>query len=174
MKIVMDLYKKTEGVLYNYNKIKREIKNLIIEIDSIKNSFKGCSSIEYTEKAGATHKVGSVVEDEVLEKERLIHRITSELASKQNLIQKIDNVIEDLEDDKKFILEHKYLCTNKKMTWQQIGIMLNIDASNCCKMRRELINEIADCIWISEKYQIDTKNDQDFTQNNQTITKNVV
>lgn len=182
MKIITDLYKKTEGVLYNYNKIKREIKNLLIEIEAVKNSYNGCSSMVYTEPTSETYKVGSSIESEVIEKENLISRLSYELFEKQMLIKKIDNVIEDLDENKKFILENKYLCTDtKKMTWQQIGIMINTDASNCCKMRRELINEISDCIWISEKYQVYTKNDQrftrndhDFTKTHQTITKNVV
>ncbi|MEG0371237.1 MAG: siderophore-interacting protein [Clostridium sp.] len=188
MKIVTDLYKKTEWVLYNYNKLKKEIKNLIIEIEEVTYSYKECASVGYSERTGETNKISRPVEEEVTEKDRLLNNLNKELRSKQSLIKKVDNFIldDDLDNVKKDILEHRYLCdSSKRLTWQSIGYRLSIDSSNCCKIRKELINEIAEVIWVSEKYQEYTKfvprtyqdytqNDQRFTQNDQTFTKNIV
>lgn len=199
MKIGTELYKKTEWVLYNYNKLKKEIKNLIIDIEEVTYSYKECSAVAYSDASGAANKISRPVEQEVIEKDNLINNLNKELRSKQNLIKKVDNYIldESLDSVKKAILEYRYLCDNsKRLTWKAIGLRLNIDSSNCCKIRKDLIEEIAEVIWVSEKYQdstlnlpqtyhvsttnvpqsyhVHTQNDQRFTKNDHTFTKNIV
>ncbi|HCU2754874.1 TPA: RNA polymerase subunit sigma, partial [Clostridioides difficile] len=63
-----NLFSSAEGKLYNYKKIKAEIEKIDIDIQMIKNGYRGCSGVEIKEKTGKTYDIKSAVEIEVEEK----------------------------------------------------------------------------------------------------------
>jgi len=103
----MNLYKKTENMLYNYKGIKAEIKNILLEIDDIKNNYRGMGAIEYSDMPTA-HNNKSTVEMEIEQKESRIEYLKTLLNTKENLIEKIDNALETLTPDEYKIIELRY------------------------------------------------------------------
>lgn len=65
-----ELFRKTENLLRNYNRLETEIKLIEGEIEDIKEYYTGCVVIGYSEKSGPTNKINSMVEDEVIRKEK--------------------------------------------------------------------------------------------------------
>ncbi|MCT8978295.1 RinA family protein [Clostridium sp. CX1] len=144
-----DLYKKTDGVLFNYKTIKAEINNLELEIEELKEETDGVKGITYEERTGSTNEFNSSVENEVLKKDKLITKLIREKASKQRLIEKIDNALNTLEDEERQII--KLRCFDK-MGWSKVGALTNRDGDYCGRIKRKAINKISELIFISKKY----------------------
>ena len=61
------LYKRVEGKLFSYNKIKDDIEIIDLEIAKVNNDYVGCSGINYdSEKTGKTYNISNTVEQEVI------------------------------------------------------------------------------------------------------------
>ncbi len=65
-----NLYKKTDGVLFNYKSIKAEIFNLEIEIEELQEEYDGVKGMTYEEKTGSTNAFNSSTENEIMKKKR--------------------------------------------------------------------------------------------------------
>ncbi|WP_243289299.1 hypothetical protein [Clostridium perfringens] len=65
-----EIFIKIENLLRNYNRLEAEIKLIEGEIENIKEYYTGCVVIGYSEKSGPTNKINSMVEDEVIRKEK--------------------------------------------------------------------------------------------------------
>ncbi|WML35362.1 siderophore-interacting protein [Clostridium sp. OS1-26] len=144
-----DLYKKTDGVLFNYKTIKAEISNIELDIEELKEQIDGVSGITYEERTGSTNKFNSTVENEILKKEKEINRLLKEKRSKERLINKIDNAINALEEDEKEII--KLRCFEKK-SWAIVGMIIKIDGDYCGRIKRKAINKLSELIWTRKKY----------------------
>ncbi|MEN8433943.1 hypothetical protein NX821_001114 [Clostridium septicum] len=68
----MSLYKKTEAMLYNFNKTKAEIRNIELDLELLKSQYEGVGAIVYEERTGSTNKFNSSVENEVVIREKRI------------------------------------------------------------------------------------------------------
>lgn len=144
-----NLYKKTDGVLFNYKTIKVEISNLQTEIEEIESDYQGVSGISYSEKTGVTNKFNSSVENELLNKRKLIDKLSKEMESKKRLISKIDNALSTLEGTERRIIELRCF---EGYSWAKVGMILKMDGDYCGRIKRTAINQIAPLIWIKEKY----------------------
>lgn len=144
-----NLYKKTDGVLFNYRIIKAEINNLELEIEEIKSEIDGVKSIGYEERTGSTNAFNSSVENEVLKKEKLMHKLLKEKASKQRLINKVDNALNILDEEEREII--KLRCFDK-MGWNKVGILTNRDGDYCGRIKRKAVNKLSELVWIGKKY----------------------
>lgn len=144
-----NLYKKTDGVLFNYKTIKAEIFNLDLEIEELKEEYVGVSGISYEERTGKTNAFNSATENEVMKKEKEITRLLKEKKSKERLISKIDNALETLEEEEKEII--KLRCIERK-SWKIVGMITNRDGDYCGKIKRATVNKLSELIWIRKKY----------------------
>lgn len=144
-----NLYKKTDGVLFNYRTIKAEIDNLELEIEEIKSEIDGVKSIGYEEKTGTTNAFSSSVENEVLKKEKLINKLLKEKASKERLINKVDNALNVLDEEERKII--KLRCFDR-MNWNKVGVLTNRDGDYCGRIKRKAVNKLSELVWISKKY----------------------
>lgn len=142
-----ELFRKTEGMLYDYNNLVTRIELLKLDIADIKEEYKGCRSIDYKEKTGGTNKFNSSVENEVLEKERILNAYISDLNRKIRLKRRIDVAIESLKHEERKLIELRY--TNKRqLSWEQTAYILNFNEDYCRKeLRPEIIKKIADIIF---------------------------
>ena len=142
-----ELFRKTEGILYDYNNLVTRIELLKLDIADIKEEYKGCGSIDYKEKTGATNKFNSSVENEVIGREKELITYYKELNKKVSLKRKIDAAIENLKDEEKKLVELRY--TNKRtLSWNQIAYVLKYSQEYCRKdLREKIIKKIADTIF---------------------------
>lgn len=138
------LYRKTEAILYNYNKTKAQIKNIDLEIESVKNEFEGAGSICYEERTQATNSFNSKVENEVMNRDNNISRLERYKRQKEIEIAKIDNAIESLTDREKTIIEMRYL---KKYNNRMIAAQLDVTEEHLCIIKRNAVNQILDSIF---------------------------
>ncbi len=142
-----ELFRKTEGLLYDYNNLVTQIELLKMDIEDMKREYAGCGAIEYKEKTGGTNKFNSSVENEVLEKERILKAYSSDLSRKIRLKRRIDAAIENLKHEERKLIELRY--TNKrKLSWEQTAYILNFNEDYCRKeLRPEIIKKMADMIF---------------------------
>lgn len=144
-----DLYKKTDGVLFNYKTIKAEINNLDIEIEELQAECDGVKAITYEEKSSPTNAFSSSVENEILKKEKEISKLLREKKSKERLIRKIDNALETLEENEREVVRLRCI---ERLGWNKVSIRIDRDGDYCGKIKREAINKLSELIWIRKKY----------------------
>lgn len=144
-----DLYKKTDGVLFNYKAIKAEIFNLDIEIEELQEEYDGVKGITYEERTGSTNAFNSATENEVMKKEKEISKLLKEKKSKERLISKIDNALDSLEDEEREII--KLRCIERK-SWNKVGMITNRDGDYCGKIKRAAVNKLSELVWIRKRY----------------------
>ena len=133
-------YSMVEGILYNYPKLKVEIDNLKLDLEEAQEvvGIRGTSS---NEKAGSsTNAFSSVVENEVLEREknleRKINRLTGLIQSKERQLKKIENVLGTLTEQELILIEMKYF---KRYSINRICELLDITTATFIKRRKKII-----------------------------------
>lgn len=144
-----NLYKKTDGVLFNYKSIKAEISNLELEIEELNAECDGVKAIGYEERSSPTNEFHSSVENEILKKEKIISKLLREKGSKERLISKIDNALNTLDDTEKEIIRLRCF---ERMNWGKVGMITKMDGDYCGRIKRKIVNEISELVWISKKY----------------------
>jgi len=138
------LYRKTEALLYNYNKNKAQIKNIELEIENIKNKYEGVGAVSFEERVQSTNEFHSRVENEILEKENQINKLMKYKRQKEIEIAKIDNAIEALTDREKSIIKMRYF---EKYNNRMIAAKLDLTEEWIAKIKKVAINQILDSIF---------------------------
>ncbi|SJO78136.1 transcriptional regulator [Clostridioides difficile] len=140
-----DTFKRAEGKLYGYNRIKAEINHLNLDIKKKENSYLGCKAIGYSEKTSQTCNSSNLVESEVLNKEKEIEAIKREVEEKEILIKKIDNAMSLLSEDEVELIECRYF-SNKNNSWRYVANKIGFSTARCKQMRIEIINKLKDLL----------------------------
>ena len=133
-------YSMVEGILYNYPKLKVEIDNLKLDLEEVQEVV-GIRGVSGNEKAGSsTYAFSSVVENEVLEREknleRKINRLTGLIQSKERQLKKIENVLGTLTEQELILIEMKYF---KRYSINRICELLDITTATFIKRRKKII-----------------------------------
>ncbi len=132
-------YKKTEWLLYNYKKLKAEVKNIEIEIENIENTYVGASAMDPTQESSKTNKINSMVENEVLDKEERIEYLEQLKTIKENQIKKVDNALEILTGRDRKIIELRYF---ERIPNYQVARRLSITEETCSTLKRNIVENI--------------------------------
>lgn len=143
--IIEENYKKTEAVLYDYKNLKAEIKNIDIEIEELKQNYRGCGSISYDEKSSPTYKFNSSIENEIVTREEQIKYLENIKNSKQRLIDKIDNALNTLDERSHKIIQLRYF---NKQSNKQLAINLNLTEQRVSEIKTEIVNSLMKLIFI--------------------------
>lgn len=136
-------YKKAEWLLYNYKKLKAEVKNIEIEIEDIKNTYIGANAIDPSQEPIKSNKITSMVENEVLDKERRIEYLESIKFSKENQIKKVDNALEILNEDDRKIIELRYF---ERIPNYKVAQRFNMTEEGCSARKRRIVENIKDIL----------------------------
>ena len=133
-------YSMVEGILYNYPKLKVEIDNLKLDLEEAQEvvGIRGTSS---NEKAGSsTNAFSSVVENEVLEREKnlekRINSLTSSIQSKERQLKKIENILGTLTEYEMRLIEMRYF---KRYSVGRICEVLELSEDGFNKRRKNII-----------------------------------
>ncbi|EOU1764242.1 DASH complex subunit SPC34 [Clostridium perfringens] len=142
------LFKKTENLLRNYNTLETEIKLIESEIKDIQESYTGCGAIGYSEKSGPTNKFSSMVEDEIIRKEKDLFYLKRDLEYKVKLKRRIDLAIQTLRTkEEKDLVKLKYI-NQPNVSWGNVAYILRYNKDYCRKeLRNKIIRQIADFIF---------------------------
>lgn len=143
-----DKFKIAEGKLYNYQKIKVEIKALELDIKEIENEYVGYKNVNFLNGVhNKTNKINNPIEMECIQKYNRISNLKKEIAKKNIQIQKIENSLELLDENEKKIVKYRYLTNNgKTYKWEYISSMVGFSVPQCKKMRVLIIDKIKDLI----------------------------
>lgn len=142
------LFKKTEAILYDYNNLALKIDLLKAEIKDIEETYQGCGAIGYEERTQATNKYNSSVENEVLEKEKMLKTLKIDLSNKMKLKRRIDTAVQGLKkDEERKLVELRYI-NKRPLSWNQIAYVLKYSQEYCRKdLRISAIKSIGDTIF---------------------------
>ncbi len=142
------LFKKTENLLGNYNTLETEIKLIEAEIKDIQESYTGCGAIGYNEKSGPTNKFSSMVEDEVIRKEKDLFYLKRDLDYKVRLKRRIDLAIQTLRTkEERDLIRLRYI-NQPKVSWGTVARHLKYNKDYCRKeLRPKVIKQIADFVF---------------------------
>ncbi|MDM0796811.1 DUF722 domain-containing protein [Clostridium perfringens] len=143
-----ELFKETENLLKNYNRLETEIKLIKAEIEDIKEAYTGCVAIGYSEKSGPTNKFSSMVEDEVIRKEKDLFYLKRDLEYKVKLKRRIDLAIQTLRTkEEKDLVKLKYI-NQPNVSWGNVAYILRYNKDYCRKeLRNKIIRQIADFVF---------------------------
>ncbi|MGG7077625.1 DUF722 domain-containing protein [Clostridium sardiniense] len=142
-----NIFKKIEGILYDYNNLASRIELLKLEIKDIEETYKGCGSIAYEERTQSTNKFNSSVENEILGKEKLLEANKIDLNNKITLKRRIDIAVQGLKDEERKLVELRYI-NKRPLSWNQISYVLKYSEEYCRKdLRKNSLNKIADIIF---------------------------
>ena len=133
-------YSMVEGILYNYPKLKVEIDNLKIDLEEAQEIV-GIRGAIGNEKAGSsTNAFSSVVENEVLEREknleRKINRLTGLIQSKERQLRKVENILSTLTEYEMQLIEMRYF---KRYSIGRICGVLELSEDGFNKRRKNII-----------------------------------
>ncbi|MFX0548208.1 sigma factor-like helix-turn-helix DNA-binding protein [Hathewaya histolytica] len=139
----MNQYKRTEDILHNYKTIKAEIKNILIEIEDIENSYRGVKGVSYDDMPKA-HNISSSVENEIEQKEKKIEYLSQLVIKKENQIKRIDNALETLTDSEYKIIKYRYF---DKISNRKLAEILDLTEQNTSIIKSKIINKISKLIF---------------------------
>ncbi|RXI55271.1 sigma-70 family RNA polymerase sigma factor [Clostridium tetani] len=140
----MNYYKKTESLLYNYRNIKAEIKNILLEIEDIENSYRGIGAMQYSDMPKA-HNTNSAIEQEIEQKEKRIEHLNRLISKKENIIKRVDNALELLTDYEHKLIELRYF---KNLTHFKVSEILEVDVSTIYRNKKEIINKLSSVMFV--------------------------
>lgn len=143
----MSLYKKTEAMLYNFNKTKSEIKNIELDLELLKSEFDGVGAIVYEERTGATNKFNSSVENEVIVRESRIKRLEQLKRIKEIEIEKIENALSNLTQREQSIIQMRYF---NKDNNRIIAAKLDLTEEYVSELKKGIVNIMSETIFLNK------------------------
>lgn len=142
-----NLFREAEGTLYGYNDLIDKIDLLRSEIKIMSGEYKGCGGISYEEKGTPTNAFKSVVENELVNKERLLAEMHKDLDKSIMLKNRIDIAVESLDEPDKKVIELRYI-NKRKLSWNQIASIVNFSEVHCMtRIRPRAIKKMINIIF---------------------------
>lgn len=142
-----DKFKQVEAMLYNYNKNKVAIKNMRLDLEILKNNYEGVKAISYEEKSSPTNAFSSSVENEIIIREKNTRRLINKIRLKEIEIEKIDNVLELLDERDSYLIRQYYI---NKDQLKNISKHINLEESYLSTYKAKIINDIVDLMFTKE------------------------
>lgn len=142
----MNMNKKIETMLYNFNQTKVEIKNIKLDIELLENEYDDGIGINYVEKTGKTNKITSAVENMIIRKEAQINRLNYAMKVKEAEIKKIENALEILTDRERSIIEMRYF---QKESNRNISAKLYITEEYVSSIKSKAIKSLANIFFLN-------------------------
>lgn len=145
-----NLLKKTEAMLYNYNKTKSEIKNIDLDLRLLRSEINGVGAIVYEERTGSTNKFSSSVENEVVSREKRIQKLEKAKLIKLLEIQKIENALSNLTPREYSIIKMKYFDKEKN---RYIAAKLDLTEEYVSELKAGIIRNVMNTLFLNKVYE---------------------
>ena len=135
-------YSTVEGILYNLPKLKVEIDNLKLDLEEAQEVV-GITGASGNERAGsATYAFSSVVENEVVQRERNMEQrtqaILKEIQKKERQLKRVENILSILTEYELQLIEMRYF---KRYSIGRICEVMELTEDGFNKRRKRLIKE---------------------------------
>lgn len=132
--------KKIEKVLYDYKNKVHLINDFNIQIQLIAKDVGNIKAISYEEKTQSTNKFSSCVENEIINKDKLIEKLEKEKELIQLEVDRMDNMLEILSDEDKKIIELRYF---KKLKFNKIADILDRNEIALISKNTSILNKLS-------------------------------
>ncbi|WP_195945875.1 hypothetical protein [Paraclostridium bifermentans] len=132
-----DLFSKVEGMFYNYEQLKKEIKYFDEEIEFINQDYKGCGAIEYSERVQTSTNTTSSVEREIIKKQNQIEFLEKEKRKKEMDLKRIERAKSNFNMEEEQMFKIRYLLKIKD--WKVYSDKMNIGKDNYYSIRDKMI-----------------------------------
>ena len=144
-----DRFKKTEYYLYKYKDIDKLNQLADIKIKKLLNDVSIGGGDMFAEKSSPTNKFSSCVEDEVIKRSETIQVEIDKLKrekEERNLEKElISTSLTLLAEEERHLVELRYF-SKPTREWASIADELNQSVDNCIKVRKKVIEKLADYI----------------------------
>ena len=144
-----DRFKKTEYYLYKYKDIDKLNQLADIKIKKLLNDVSIGGGDMFAEKSSPTNKFNSSVEDEVIRRSETIQVEIDKLKrekEERNLEKElISTSLTLLAEEERHLVELRYF-SKPTREWASIADELNQSVDNCIKVRKKVIEKLADYI----------------------------
>ena len=144
-----DRFKKTEYYLYKYKDIDKLNQLADIKIKKLLNDVSIGGGDMFGEKSSPTNKFNSSVEDEVIKRSETIQVEIDKLKrekEERNLEKElISTSLTLLAEEERHLVELRYF-SKPTREWASIADELNQSVDNCIKVRKKVIEKLADYI----------------------------
>ena len=135
-----DSYRIVEGILYNLPKLKVEIDNLKLDLEETQEVV-GIRGESENERAGSTtYAFSSIVENEVIERERNNERriqvILRDIQRKERELKRVENVLGLLAESDYLLIELRYF---KGYSINRVCELLDVTTTTFNKRRKSII-----------------------------------
>ena len=144
-----DRFKKTEYYLYKYKDIDKLNQLADIKIKKLLNDVSIGGGDMFGEKSSPTNKFSSSVEDEVIKRSETIQVEIDKLKreKEERILEKelISTSLTLLAEEERHLVELRYF-SKPTREWASIADELNQSTDNCIKIRRKVIEKLADYI----------------------------
>lgn len=142
------LFRETEARLHNYKYLEIQINSLELDIEKIKNDYRGCGAISYDERTGVTYNINRSVENEVIAKEKKVGKLMQTKLEKEIEKKKIENALTCLDIIETDFFNLFYNTMNKN-NMNYISMKMHIDRSHCYRMREKIVYKIMSMLYPS-------------------------
>ena len=136
-----EFYKKVEARLHNYKYLQIQIDNLELDIEEIKNDYRGCGSISYDERTGSTYNISRTIENEIIDRERKLSKLLKAKSEKETEKRKIENSLTCLD-----IIEtdffNLFYNSKSKNSMKYIAMKMHMDRSYLYIFREKIVYKI--------------------------------
>ncbi len=136
-----ELFKKVEARLHNYKYLQIQIDNLELDIEEIKNDYRGCGSINYDERTGSTNNISRTIENEIIDRERKLSKLLKTKSEKETEKRKIENSLTCLD-----IIEtdffNLFYNSKSKNSMKYIAMKMHMDRSYLYIFREKIVYKI--------------------------------
>lgn len=143
-----ELFRETECRLHNYKYLEIQINSLELDIEQIKNDYRGCGAISYDERSGVTYNINRSVENEVIAKEKKVGKLMQTKLEKEIEKKKIENALTCLDIIETDFFNLFYNTMNKN-NMNYISMKMHIDRSHCYRMREKIVYKIMSMLYPS-------------------------
>ena len=142
-----ELFRKTEGKLFDYKRIKSAIEKIELDIEEIKNEYIGCGAIGYEERTGPTYNISRLVENEVIKKEQRINYLEYRKRQKEIEKRKIQIAINNFTLEQKELFDILYMSNRKRVPRYEILDKMHISKTTYYELRESLVRSAINSIY---------------------------
>ncbi|MDU2686695.1 MAG: hypothetical protein E7C44_04425 [Paeniclostridium sordellii] len=132
-----ELFSKVEGMFYNYESLKKEIGYFEEEIEFIKQDYRGCSSIEYSERVQTSANISSSIEKEILQKQKQIEILEKYKLKKERDLKRIERAKDNFNREELEMFDIRYKLKIKD--WKIYADKMNVGKDTYYSIRDNMI-----------------------------------
>lgn len=140
------LFRETEARLHNYKYLEIQIKSLELDIEQIKNDYRGCGAISYDERTGVTYNINRSVENEVIAKEKRLNKLMKLKSEKELEQKKIENALTCLDIIETNFFDLFYNNRNRN-NMVYISRKMNMDRSYLYTLKNNMVHKITGMLY---------------------------